>query len=255
MPIPLPAPEPHPAASPPGSNQHSAHSPDPGLRLPDGRRITGLPALQVHWRADDLQRLHAFRPTHLLYLHGFRSSPQSAKARCMADWVARHQPGLHWHCPALPASPAQAMAHLADWLQTVPPGRCALMGSSLGGFYADWLARRYDLPAVLINPAVSPARDLAAHIGVHPAWHDPQQRLHFEAAHVAQLQALQDSRGPCDPPVLALIARGDEVLDWREMMARHGQGSHALLEGSDHALREFPLLLPLVRFFLRLDRP
>ena len=171
----------------------------------------------------------------------------------MADWVARHRPTLHWHCPALPASPAQAIASLQDWLDTVPRAHCAVMGSSLGGFYAHWLARQHDLPAVLINPAVEPARDLAAHIGVHPAWHDPQQQVHFEAAHVLQLQALQDRPGRFDPPILSLIARGDEVLDWREMMARHGQGSHVLLEGSNHALGEFGTLLPLIRYFLRLD--
>ena len=220
---------------------------------PDGRLVPDLPPLQLHWHLHDLQRLQTFRPSHLLYLHGFRSSPQSAKARCMADWVARCRPDLHWHCPALPASPAQAIASLQAWLASVPPGRCAVMGSSLGGFYADWLARQHDLPAVLINPAVAPARDLAAHIGVHPAWHDPQQRVHFEATHVRQLQALQERSGPFRPPALALVARGDEVLDWREMMARHGQGSHVLIEGSDHALGEFQQLLPLVRFFLRLD--
>ena len=220
---------------------------------PDGRLVPDLPPLQLHWHRPDLQRLQAFRPTHLLYLHGFRSSPQSAKARCMADWVARYRPDLDWHCPSLPASPAQAIASLEAWLARVPPGRCAVVGSSLGGFYAGWLARRHDLPAVLINPAVAPARDLAAHIGVHPAWHDPQQRVHFEPAHVRQLQALQDHPGPFEPPILAMIARGDEVLDWREMMARHGRGSHVLLDASDHALGEFKQLLPLVCFFLRLD--
>jgi uncharacterized protein len=167
----------------------------------------------------------------------------------MADWVARHRPDLHWHCPALPASPARAVASVQAWLQTVPAGRCAVMGSSLGGIYAHWLARQHDLPAVLINPAVAPARDLAAHIGVHPAWHDPQQRVHFDSAHVQELQTLQDTPGTFEPPILTLMARGDEVLDWREMVARHGQRSCLLLEGSNHALREFGQLLPVVRFF------
>lgn len=241
-----------PAMNPSLPSQHEPPT-APGLTLPDGRHLDGLPPLDAHWDAPDLHRLQTFAPTHLLYLHGFRSSPQSAKARCMAEWVARHRPDLHWHCPALPASPAQAMASLEAWLQGVPKGRCAILGSSLGGFYAAWLARQHDLPAVLINPAISPARDLAGQIGVHPAWHDPQQRLHFEAAHVQELQALQDSQGPFEPPILALMARGDEVLDWREMMARYGQGSHLLLHASDHALQEFALLLPVVCFFLRLD--
>ena len=92
--------------------------------------------------------------THLLYLHGFRSSPQSAKACIMAALVQARHPGVTWWCPQLPASPAQAMALLlqgtADW----PRGQMAIMGSSLGGFYAAWLSAHMGVPAVLINPAV-----------------------------------------------------------------------------------------------------
>ncbi len=211
-----------------------------------------LPAHRWHWCANDLVHLKDFAPTHLLYLHGFRSSPRSAKAQCMAQWVARHRPDLQWHCPALPPSPAQAMLELSTWLGTLPPGRCAVMGSSLGGFYAHWLACAYNLPAVLINPAVHPARDLARHIGVHPAWHDPAQQVFFEARFVGELTRLETSRGLHRPPCLALLAEGDEVLDWREMFARHGQGSHLLIQGSDHAMAEFELLLPWVTRFLRL---
>lgn len=211
-----------------------------------------LPPHQAGWRAQDLDRLAGFSPTHVLYLHGFRSSAQSAKARRMADWMARQRPDLQWHCPNLSPSPAEAIASAQAWLANVPPGRCALMGSSLGGFYAAWLARHWDLPAVLINPAVHPARDLSAYIGVHPAWHDPSQRIHFEPAFIDELRQLERQPGPFDPPVLALIAQGDEVLDWREMMHRHGQGSHVRIEGGDHALSDFERWLPVATRFLRL---
>lgn len=213
---------------------------------------TAHSAHTAHWQARDLQRLADFSPTHLLYLHGFRSSAQSAKARCMAAWLARHRPEVQWHCPNLSPSPAEAMASVQAWLADVPPGRCALMGSSLGGFYAAWLARQWNLPAVLINPAVHPARDLAACIGVHPAWHDPSQRIHFEPAFVDALRELESRPGPFEPPVLTLIAQGDEVLDWREMMDRHGTGSHLLIEGGDHALSDFERWLPVLTRFLRL---
>jgi len=206
----------------------------------------------AHWQARDLDRLADFSPTHLLYLHGFRSSAQSAKARCMAAWVSEQRPDLQWHCPTLSPSPDEAIARVQAWLADVPPGRCAIMGSSLGGFYAAWLARHWDLPAVLINPAVHPARDLIAYIGVHPAWHDPSQRIHFEPAFVDALHELENRPGPFEPPVLSLIAQGDEVLDWREMMNHHGTGSHVLIEGGDHALSDFEHWLPVITRFLRL---
>ena len=95
--------------------------------------------------------------SHLLYLHGFRSSPQSAKARQVAAWVASNRPDLHWWCPQLPPSPAQAlrdvMTGLADW----PREATAVIGSSLGGFYATVVAERLECPAVLLNPAVAAA--------------------------------------------------------------------------------------------------
>jgi predicted esterase YcpF (UPF0227 family) len=211
------------------------------------------------------------RTTHLLYLHGFRSSPKSVKAQKMAAVVQNQHPSVSWWCPQLPASPRQAMALLqagtADW----PLARSAIVGSSLGGFYAACLSRAWGCPAVLLNPAVYPARDLARHIGEHPAWHDPSQKLFFEAAYVQELQDLQDMQGlplPADAnhpgqPVqdqdrgfvartLAVIAQGDEVLDWREMLARHQGGQVRLIKGSDHALNDFDTWLPEILDFLRL---
>mgnify|MGYP006185973381 FL=1 len=190
--------------------------------------------------------------THLLYLHGFRSSPQSAKARIMAAWVQARHPGVTWWCPQLPASPAQAMALLlkgtADW----PRRQMAVMGSSLGGFYAAWLSAHLGVPAVLINPAVHPSRDLARYIGEHPVWQDPAQSIFFEPAYVQELTQLESQPLPTRPATLALIAKGDEVLDWREMLARHQAGQVRLIEGSDHALSDFDDHLPQILEFLQL---
>jgi predicted esterase YcpF (UPF0227 family) len=187
-----------------------------------------------------------------LYLHGFRSSPQSAKAQIMAQRVQALHPGVTWWCPQLPASPAQAMALLlkgtADW----PRGQMAVMGSSLGGFYAAWLSAHSGVPAVLINPAVHPSRDLARYIGEHPVWQDPTQSIFFEPAYVQELKVLESQPLPTRPATLALIAKGDEVLDWREMLARHQAGQVCLIEGSDHALSDFEDHLPQILEFLQL---
>ena len=193
--------------------------------------------------------------THLLYLHGFRSSPNSAKARKMAEIVQAGHPGVTWWCPQLHASPRQAIDALLAGVSAWPRERMAIMGSSLGGFYAAWLAQQLGCPAVLLNPAVHPARDLAGYIGEHPAWHDPSQKVFFEAAYVqelADLEAKIQPLHPHPPKTLAVIAKGDEVLDWREMLARHKAGRVRLVEGSDHALSDFDLYLPEILEFLRL---
>jgi predicted esterase YcpF (UPF0227 family) len=190
--------------------------------------------------------------THLLYLHGFRSSPQSAKAQIMAQQVRALHPGVTWWCPQLPASPAKAMDLLLQGTAAWPRGQMAVMGSSLGGFYAAWLSAHLTIPAVLINPAVHPSRDLARYIGEHPVWQDPAQSIFFEPAYVQELIQLESQPLPTRPATLAMIAKGDEVLDWREMLARHQAGQVRLIEGSDHALSDFEDHLPQILEFLQL---
>ena len=191
-------------------------------------------------------------PTHLLYLHGFRSSPKSTKAQVVAAWVRTHRPDLTWWCPQLPPSPKAAMeavfAGIADW----PQARMAAIGSSLGGFYATVVAERIGCPAVLLNPAVDPARDLRHHIGETTAWHS-DERFFFRAEYVDELRDLTLPVLTHPERYFAVIAKGDEVLSWREMSERYRGSPIKLLEGGDHALSDFDAHLPDVVRFLRLD--
>jgi predicted esterase YcpF (UPF0227 family) len=190
--------------------------------------------------------------THLLYLHGFRSSPQSNKARWLAEHMQKHRPEVHWRCPSLAASPAEAMDLVMKEIRSWPRESMAVIGSSLGGFYATWIAHQCACPSVLLNPAVDPARDLARYIGEHTAWHDPKERIFFRAEYILELQALDMRRLPAAAPELAIIAKGDELLDWREMAERYAHAQRILIEGSDHALSDFPLHLPAIMDFLAL---
>lgn len=177
--------------------------------------------------------------THLLYLHGFRSSPGSMKAVKMAERVQREHPGVVWWCPQLPPSPAAAMALIRQGTANWPQGRMAVVGSSLGGFYATRVALETGCRAVLLNPAVEPARDLAKYIGEQTAWHNPEERFFFHPEFVDELRDLSGGALPHPERVLAVIAKGDEVLDWREMVARYAGCRIKLLEGGDHALSDF----------------
>ena len=192
--------------------------------------------------------------THLLYLHGFRSSPQSTKARMMAARVQADYPHVTWWCPQLPPSPQAAAELIQQGVARWPRGQMAVCGSSLGGFYATWLAEQADCKAVLLNPAIDPARDLAAYIGEQTTWHDPAERFFFQPGYIDELQALQT--GPITRPerYFAVIAKGDELLDWREMHGRYPGAPGRLLEGSDHALSDFDQHIDAVLAFLELDR-
>jgi uncharacterized protein len=188
-------------------------------------------------------------PTHLLYLHGFRSSPLSFKAQRLARWLREHRPQVQLWCPQLPPSPREAMDLVARGVTDWPAATSAVLGSSLGGFYATVVAEspgHERWPCVVMNPAVDPARDLAAYIGEQSAFHHPEERFFFRAEFVAELRAM--SPGPISRAerYFALIAKGDELLDWREMFSRYPGAKRCLLDGSDHALSDFEAHLPLL---------
>jgi predicted esterase YcpF (UPF0227 family) len=200
------------------------------------------------------QPLHANSPTtHVLYLHGFRSSPQSTKARQVAALMTTQFAHITWWCPQLPPSPKAAAALIFEGTAQWPSQNMAVMGSSLGGFYATWLAAQRGCKAVLLNPAIHPARDLAKYIGEQTAWHDPSERFHFAPEFVDELRALEVGALPHPKRVWALIAKGDEVLDWREMSARYLGSHQVVMEGGDHAISNFETYLPQALTFLNLQ--
>ena len=190
--------------------------------------------------------------THLLYLHGFRSSPQSTKARKVAAWVARERPDLVWNCPQLDPSPRVAMEGILAAVGAWPATRMAVIGSSLGGFYATAVAERLGCRAVLLNPAIDPARGLQHHIGETTAWHS-DERFFFRPEYIAELEALGVPALTRLERYFAIIAKGDEVLSWEDMAARYRGAPMKLIDGSDHALGDFDDHWPDAVRFLRLD--
>jgi predicted esterase YcpF (UPF0227 family) len=185
-------------------------------------------------------------PRRLLYLHGFRSSPASFKARRLHAWLQAERPDVDWQCPQLPPSPAAAWDLIRDTVKDWPLQEMAVAGSSLGGFYATVLAEATGCPALLLNPAVDPARDLAAYIGDQTQYHHPEEHFYFEPRYVDELRTLTPPAITRPERYAAVIAKGDELLDWREMTARYAGARLRLLDGSDHALSDFDAHLPWV---------
>ena len=174
----------------------------------------------------------------------------------MAQLVRSQHPGVTWHCPQLPPSPAQAMAdvmaHIADWPKDANFQSMAIIGSSLGGFYATWVAEKMRCKAVLLNPAVDPARDLTKYIGEQTSWHDPNEMFFFKPEFINELRLLEAGPLTQAKNYLAVIAKGDEVLSWQEMAGRYAAANIKLIEGSDHALSDFDDHLPDILAFLNL---
>ncbi|CAB3749793.1 YqiA/YcfP family alpha/beta fold hydrolase [Paraburkholderia solisilvae] len=174
----------------------------------------------------------------ILYLHGFRSSPQSFKARLLAQRLAEPGRGDEWCCPQLPVSPLDTIALAESLVAAARPARIALIGSSLGGFFATHLAEKHGWPAVLLNPAVVPQRDLSAYLGEQPRVHGGGSIV-VEAHHLDEMRALTVTSITKPERYYLFAATGDEVLDYREMLAHYPAARTKRIEGSDHSISEF----------------
>ncbi|MHB9840148.1 YqiA/YcfP family alpha/beta fold hydrolase [Paraburkholderia terrae] len=175
----------------------------------------------------------------ILYLHGFRSSPNSFKARVMAERLAALGRSAEWCCPMLPVSPLETVALVEERVAAANPAQVTVIGSSLGGYFATHLAEKHGWRAVLLNPAVVPERDLSHYLGEQPLWHGGGSIV-VEPRHLDELRALGVARITRPERYYLFAATGDEVLDYREMLAHYPGVQTRLIEGSDHAISEFP---------------
>lgn len=173
----------------------------------------------------------------IVYLHGFRSSPQSRKAQTLREHLRRRNLEDQYRCPALPASPRKAAQLALDLAQTALPDQLALVGSSLGGYYATWIAERLGCRAVLLNPAIDPARDLQAQIGRQPVFFSDAE-IDFRPEYVGELRELDV---PVTTPAryFLIAATGDTVIDYRMMVAKYHGARQCVIEGSNHELSDF----------------
>ena len=175
----------------------------------------------------------------ILYLHGFRSSPRSFKARVMQERMTAAGRAGDLICPQLPASPKAAMELALLLAERHAPHNLSIVGSSLGGFYATWLAERLGVRAVLLNPSVDPLKNLDKHVGVTTNWHSDEP-FEFRRDYIDELATLKVAHITQPERYFLIAATGDEVLDYRDMLAHYPGARQHVIDGSDHAISEFP---------------
>jgi predicted esterase YcpF (UPF0227 family) len=190
--------------------------------------------------------------TLLVYLHGFRSSPRSSKAVMTGEAVralATKANPYEWYCPQLLASPKESMEMVISHIDQSMADRVVVIGSSLGGFYANYLAEKYDCKAIVLNPAVHAARELAPHVGMMTAY-DNDEPFDFRPEYIDELKALQVEKISDPSRYFLIAAKGDELLDWHEMVGFYPGAQHLVLEGSDHGIADYADHLPKVLQFI-----
>ena len=168
----------------------------------------------------------------IVYLHGFRSAPQSAKAQALAGRMAERGLTDHFWCGQLPVGAFEALRLVEAALLRHPDA--TLVGSSLGGYYATWLAERHGLRAVLINPVVIAPLSLGQYLGPQANFYTGEVQ-EFTREHIAELESIE-VRQLRDPARYWLLAQtGDEVLDYRHAVAKYRGARQTVLEGGDHS--------------------
>lgn len=190
----------------------------------------------------------------ILYLHGFRSSPSSFKARFLAERLQSLGLQDKYICPQLPASPQAAIQLAQACIAHVNPGDLTVIGSSLGGFYATWLAEQTGCRAVLLNPAVKPPRDLEKYVGMHTQYHSDAP-FEFKREYIAELEVLVSAKITLPSRYFLVAATGDEVLDWREMVDHYPLTKQLIINGGDHGLSDFADYADAILTFCGVDVP
>lgn len=156
---------------------------------------------------------------------------------------------IEWYCPQLLASPKASMDMVIAHIDQTKTDRVVLIGSSLGGFYTNYLAEKYGCKAVALNPAVRAARELAPHVGMMTAY-DNDEPFDFRPEYIDELKALQVERISNPSRYFLMAAKGDELLDWREMVGFYPGAKHLVLDGSDHGIADYADHLPKVIEFI-----
>lgn len=184
----------------------------------------------------------------IIYIHGFNSSSGSGKARELEAWLAARGRGAEFACPDLPHRPAAAITLLSELISALPSAQVKLIGSSLGGFYAAWLADRFDVKAALINPAVHVQNALKSALGPQKNYHTGAEYL-FTQQHLDEFAVL-DKPAPLRPRnLLLLVETGDEVLDYRAAVNYYAASRQIVVPGGDHGFQSFPQYIETILEF------
>ena len=187
----------------------------------------------------------------LLIIHGFNSSPQSYKAQLTIEYMAKKFPNVEVFCPQLKSTPIDAVEQLEQIIKNAPNAKWRVTGSSLGGFFATYLASKYDIKAVLINPAVKPYELLEDVIGEQTnPYTNEVYMVTYE--HMQQLQSFDITEFET-ARFMVMVQTGDEVLDYKQATEKYKDCHLIVQSGGDHSFINFDDMLNDIVKFLELE--
>lgn len=188
----------------------------------------------------------------IAYLHGFNSSPASHKAQVLGRYMAQRGLAAQFACPALPPLAPASIAAIEALMAGHPGVPFCFVGSSLGGYYATYLAEKHGASAVLINPAIEPHVGLRVSLGEQKNLHTGEL-YELTVTHLREWERLWVAH-IVPARYLLIVETGDEVLDYRKAVARYRGAEQVVIQGGDHSLQSFPMHLPRILAFAGLGQ-
>ena len=184
----------------------------------------------------------------IIYLHGFNSSAESKKSKILNSYLEKEKL-INLESPNLNNSPKKAIFQIEKIIRE-SSSRVCLVGSSLGGLYATFVADKYNLKSVTINPVVanhiSGMRDL---VGSHKNFHSGEE-YEFRLKDYFDLQklGLENLKKPLNH--FCLIKMSDEVLDHNITFAFFSKSYVLSEKGGNHSYDDFFEKIPLILDYL-----
>jgi predicted esterase YcpF (UPF0227 family) len=166
----------------------------------------------------------------IIYIHGFGSSGKGIKAQEFREYFKSiNEPFI---APSLSYIPELAIETLEELIESYGKN-VQLIGSSLGGYYAIYLAQKYNLKAVLINPAIFPYKTLARALGEALGFYD-ESHFQWMQTHLDMLK-MYDIATPHKNNFMVLLQKDDEVLDYRQAADKFADANLIVQEGGNHS--------------------
>lgn len=164
-----------------------------------------------------------------IYIHGFGGSGQGQKATAFREhYKSINKPFI---APSLSHIPDLALSTLEELILSYK-GRVKLIGSSLGGYYALYLANKYELKAVVLNPAVNPIETVKNILKKDPRYYDTYSFV-LKKEHISMLEKYKAVPEKPDN-IMTLLQKGDELLDYKEAQTFLKDTNLVVEEGGSH---------------------
>jgi len=186
---------------------------------------------------------------NILYLHGFASSSDSTKANLFKEFVNSHK-DLNVLTPDLPNN-------LIGWSKLIEElcekhNPVAFIGSSMGGFYSTFFARKLGATDVLLNPAVLPADGMKNYLGKNNNYATGEEFImkNDEIEHLKLMEMKIKKNKYSNDRTMVLLESGDEVLNYKDAVNFYSGAHIKIISGGSHSLDSFSNYLDSILKFI-----